>query len=82
MFWSLKKKSPNDYIPETVIKKDSSITLLPSGSSRLNLKEKLPPLSPFSWIYSTKPDIRKTKDCYISLEAYCLGQYHKPNHYL
>lgn len=48
------------------MKKDSSITLLPSGSSRLNLKERLPPLSPFSWIYSTKPDIRKTRPVTVS----------------
>lgn len=34
--------------PRTLMKKDWSMTLFPSGSSRLNLKEKLPPSSPFS----------------------------------
>lgn len=43
------------------MKKDWSMTLFPSGSSRLNLKEKLPPLSPFSWMYSTCPDRRGAK---------------------
>lgn len=37
-------------LPSTLMKKDWSISLLPSGSTRLNLSDRLPPLSPFSWL--------------------------------
>lgn len=37
------------------MKKDWSISWFPSGSTRLNLKDRLPPCSPFSWPYCSRP---------------------------
>lgn len=37
------------------MKKDWSISLLPSGSTRLNLNDRLPPFCPFSWMNCSRP---------------------------
>ena len=61
-------------LPSTLMKKDWSISLFPSGSTRLNLNERLPPFSPFSWLYCSKP--AKWRKTFIGYYDYNMIRYY------